>query len=441
MQMSPGQAAEVYRRQLSDFEEVFVKHSRTFIGWSFALRGSFDIDALGKAFGALRVQHPELAGRVEAVGEVADLVVHSTSASAERFIRVLDEDADGQTAPALDINESLSSIDVRSQGDRHRVVLWLSHCIADGARAVFLTTALWSLYTRAVEQESFAGLPVFPVPQSPYQALTERGIRRSDIAFPEDRLAGTRWSGRMPKAGELADGKLRPVRRQARVEGGIAHRLRAAAKKLGCSTHGLVAGVVAVAERRVFSNVPDEELVPLGLITPVEMRARVEPPLDRSDVTNFMGTSCTRVEVSCGSDPWAVGRKVTEQLRQDRDSGILLQGMVHPPSPERAGAWVSVNSMGNVLDSKLAAGLAVEDVEFFFDVDIDMSLLRMLFEAIPEEMELPAPMGSLYYVYSFSDVLRIDMWNFPGSISAESQDRVLAGIVELLTDVVQSGGA
>jgi hypothetical protein len=433
--MSAEQTAEVYQRQLSDFEEIFAKPPRTAIGASIVLRGSFDIEALTEAFGALRVRHPELAGRIALSDEGADLIVDANSEPAERFIRVLNKEIDSRTGSVLDIGESLSSIDVVSQGDRHSVVLWLSHCIADGARTAFLGLTLLFLYKRAVEKESLADVPVCPVPQSPHQAITERGVQKvEDAAFPENRLVGTSWSGRMPKAGDLPPGELRPVRRQIRIAGGIAERLRPAAKKLGCSTHGLIAGAVAIAERRIFSNIPKEDPVPLGLVTPVEMRARVDPPLDPAAVTNFMGTSCTRVEVSCESDPWAVARKVTEQLREDQESGILLQGMVHPPSPERAGAWISVNSMGKIPEVELPSGLVFEDLELV--IDVDMSIFRALFDATPEGVELPAPMGSLYYVYSFLNVLYIDMWNFPGSISTEAQDRALAEISELLADAV-----
>jgi hypothetical protein len=424
------------RRRLSDIETVFAKSATGVLSMRFTARGVLRREAMAKAFAALRVEHPELAGRFEAVDGGFDLIADGSGGPAEKFIRVMEGDPDRRFPHALDMSETLSGLDIVSQGERHLLVLWVSHCIADGFRAMYLWTRLAYLYKQLVERGSVGDLLVQPLPKSPERLLLDRGVEKRDIELPLERADGIRWSGRMPKAEDLPEGDLQPVQRQTSLDPDMAVKLRAAAKKFGCTIQGLVAGAIAVAERSNFTDVPDDEQVPLCIASVVEMRGMVNPPVPPAGVTNFANWSFTRVGVSRDSDPVAVGRTVIEQLRADLESGLLEQILLHPPPELNPVPFIAVNNMGNVPISPMPSELEVESYDPIFEVDLNP--LRPVVEALPEGMELPSPAGPFYVIHSYAGVLHIDVWNIPGSLPAEAQDRVLGRVVELLTSIGES---
>jgi hypothetical protein len=424
------------RRKLSAFEANFAKTAAGIMCVRFTARGVLHTDAMLKAFAALRTEHPELAGRLEPVEGGYDLVANRCEPSpVEKFVRVIQGDPDARLPHELDISETLSGLDLVSQGERHLLVFWVSHCVADGFRAFYLAVRLGSLYTKLLEHGSAGDLLVQPLPKSPDQLLLERGAEKSDAAFPFDRVAGIRWSGRMPKADDLPEGDLQPVRRQASLDPDTSAKLRAAAKKLDCTMHGLVAGAIAVAERSNFTDVPDGEQVLLCIASVVEMRGRVSPPVSPAEVTIFANWSLKRLDLANGSDPVAVGRSVAEQLREDLDSGILQQGLLHPPPENNLVPIIAVNNMGNIPFPPTPPELVIEGYDPIFEVDLNP--LRAVVEALPEGMELPSPVGPFYVIYFYADMFHIDVWNIPGALPVEAQDRVLGRIVELLTSIAE----
>jgi hypothetical protein len=400
------------------------------IGPTLLARGSLDVDSLKSAFAGLREEYPVLSYWMEAAEEGPRMVTNGPGQPVEKVVRVVEGDVESELPPCLDIEASLSFLDITSDNDRHRITLWLDHAIADGANALFLCFRLFSLYTRVIHDGSVGELTAHPVPKSPQQALAERGIAPGEWTSV-DRLDGVRWSGSMPTAGSLPEGDLQPQLKRVRMQPGVSSGLRHLAKEQGLTVHGLVAGAVALAEREAFLGLPNDEAVPIGLISPVNMRFRVSPPLGLAEVTNFLGHLVVRLMVSCQNDPVELGGAVVKQLRADLDSGLLLGAMAHPSPTDTPGQWIAISNMQDVPFPELPADLVAEDGLIM--LENDMSQIRALIAATPDDATLPAPSGSIYYVYSFAGVLSVSLMTLPGSISEEGRDRILNRVVELLT--------
>jgi hypothetical protein len=408
--------------------------SSSLIGMSFLVRGSLDLHALAKAFEGLRKEYPVLSYWMEAADEGPRMVADGPGQPVEKVVRVVEGDVRSWLPPCLNIETSLSFLDVTSDNGRHRVTLWFDHAIADGANAIFLTVRLWSLYTRVVQEGSVGELTAHPVPKSPQQAMVERGIAPGSRTSAE-RLVGVRWSGSMPTAGSLPEGDLQPQLKRIQMNADAFSGLRRFAKEKGVTIHGLVAGAVALAEREAFLDLPKGEAIPLGLISPVNMRSRVSPPLGPAEVTNFLGHLVVRLLVHCESDPVDLAVVVAKQFRDDLDSGFLLGAMSLPSPTDTPGQWIAISNLQNVPIPTLPSDLVAEDFKILFEND--MRQTRDLIAATPDDATLPAPAGSGYYVYTFAGVLSISLMNIPGSILLEVRDRILSRVVELLATMAR----
>lgn len=86
--------------------------------------------------------------------------------------------------------------------------------------------------------------------------------------------------------------------------------------------------MVAVVTRR-FLPVDHARAVEINVVSPVDIRTRLEPPAPVWAGTNILGMTNSVVAVSPRSDPVEVGAVVGQQLVDDLRSGAIHQSFLH----------------------------------------------------------------------------------------------------------------
>jgi hypothetical protein len=76
--------------------------------------------------------------------------------------------------------------------------------------------------------------------------------------------------------------------------------------------HALVCGAVVVAHRNFGSTATTP--MPLGCLSPIDLRSRVTPRVGDTETTNFVGLHLAEVDVPLYGKPAVVGRAVKDQL-------------------------------------------------------------------------------------------------------------------------------
>lgn len=214
---------------------------------------------------------------------------------------------DMTTAP-ITFGQPVAGLDVNTLGvDEHWVNLITHHAIADGILLYHWFTALWRGYT---DQRS--GAPITPaepqpLPAAPETLLAERGVIKGSRTDAE-RLDGVVVYPFRDPVGRRAGHDPLALHRVVRVlspESTAA--LRSAAKARNATVHGLICGAILVAERELLSV---DGGVPVGLISHVNIRTRLDPPVANAEGTNVIGYSCVQVNVALDDDPAAIGDEV-----------------------------------------------------------------------------------------------------------------------------------
>ncbi|MGL6234581.1 MAG: phthiocerol/phthiodiolone dimycocerosyl transferase family protein [Segniliparus sp.] len=424
-----------YRRRLSAIEEEeFVREPQMTVGWHYSVRGELDHEALVAAFTALRREYPDAAGRIEAVDDGFDLVVDGPEASAAAFVRIAQTGDD----PVLNLDETLSVLDVVSDGDRHVVTFRCNHAIADGTRLAVLVARLWSLYTQAAQTGSVGEISAAGMPIPPHEVFASRGIVRGPSDGSE-RLAGVRWHGAWPTADEIPTGELRVLSKCFQLAPDVFAGLRMVAKQSNCTLHGLLVGAAAIVERELFTGLADDEPAPLGFGSFVDLRLRMAPPVGAAEVTNCMTVSYARLDVAVDSDPVELGRFAAEQLAADIADELLQQAPLHPPSAAFGEPWTVVNYLRSAPPAELPAALTLEDTVLVFEKGLNQ--IRGAVAAVQGGAPTPSLPVRMYVVYSVVDRLTVQVLDTPGFIPQEVRDRMDGRFAELLTGIARRAEA
>jgi hypothetical protein len=425
-------------RRLTFSEESFVRPgTKEVIGFGCALEGFLDVEKLSQAYAVLRREYPILTTRVQADGDGFVFVLQDPDVGEASSVRVRQGawEFDEYVLSDLDVAQMLSALDITSAADRHRVILWASHAVTEGKSAELLFRRLFSLYSEIVQTGDARPREATPFPEPPHEVMARQGFVARGEPLYEERCAGISWCGSLPSAEELAASEWPSLLfNRLRLDSAASTSLRHKARELGLSVHGLVTAAIALAERQAFTDAPDDEEIHLGLLTPVDFKARLTPPVGPFDITTLTGFSFARVGVTTGSDLVGVAQQVSRQIREDIESG-LVQLTAISPIPD----WASIGShtpllisnMGVLADLELPPELVGLDTRFF--IHKDMSGLPALLESDFASMLAPA---SMYLVSSYGGRLSVEVRNMPGTISRENQENILARIRTLLLGVV-----
>ncbi|MEU1071164.1 MULTISPECIES: condensation domain-containing protein [unclassified Streptomyces] len=357
------------QRRLCPVETLYVaQRSRAVL--SCTVRGDLDEELLAAAFAAKVAEHPSLRCRIAVEDGVAVLQPLAEHEVPRLLVREGGPDSfTEEFNTPLPVGGPLARAVLLRGGDEHTVILSVDHTITDGHSAIALQNALWDTYTRlAGDLPGAAGRynEEWPAPVSEllpavsateaeeYLALrVERTRQRPVVCLPYEAVGAQRPPGE-PELG---------VRRLL-LEAEDTERLRRFAKAEGVSVHGLIAAAALTAVRRRLGGEPGTRT--LGCMSPVDLRARLDPPLAREVMVPAV-TSCLDVlDVAHDADPLALARRVTENLHTAITRGDHLQEL-HllpqvPQHPALLATSVIVTNMGRVPGPATPDGLQVTDV-------------------------------------------------------------------------------
>lgn len=390
-------------RPLASSETGFVGPHPTTCAFELTVRGPLDTDALTDAFAALRAEHPALDAAVAPDGEGYAFVAPLGGAPRTA----------GPGEPLVDPAAALARLHVTSLGDRHRVALAVSHALADGGHLYALLTRLWSHYTALVRTGATDLTAPAPFPGSAQRALA--GLAVPKVGTGRARLDGARWYGSAPVSGPREGGAVLPETISLRFSPETTARLRAAAEGIGLNA--LLSGILLTAERSGFLDEDPAAPIRVGAMTLVDLRRRVRPLLEPTEVTNFVGASYAAPELTCASDPAVVGEDLARTVHRDVRGGRALTALAHAaPSSEAPEPPVVLSNLGS-LDVRLPDGLLAEDLRPV--LSMDSAALHVA--AGPRR---PAPSATIHQFSTFRGRLGIEAITLGGTASGPARAAV-----------------
>ncbi|OHU78835.1 hypothetical protein HBA97_00825 [Mycobacteroides chelonae] len=390
-------------RPLSAHEAMFSTMGVSATFWATThLRGELNMSSLRQAWQLLTIAHPVLATRIVADG--VQLVLTSSPES-PAAVEVLDKPLnDLSELPALRFEDGTAVLKVFSQDQSHTVLLGVDHSIADARLGAFYLFMLWHFYTQIVTEGTVPQIIAAPIPDAPETALEHRGILKG--ALPQkDSFTSTIWGGK--QGGEIDELADPPVTWHHRFDQKTTEGVRMAAKTFGVTMHGLITGVIAIAERaQIGAELSDE--VNMGFMSPVDFRGHLSPAAAITDVSVGIGMAIGQTRVRANDDPVRIGRRIVEQIQNDLASGVIQQNTHHMESILLANSYgplITVTNPGIILTPPTPSTLAIED----FRGQLTVSAISD--ERAPHS---PAPsQASGYEVYTFNGQLNIH-GRYPG---------------------------
>lgn len=350
-------------RALTFSEASFVRPtSREVIGTSFELRGSVDTTALRAAYGALLEEYPVLSARIVTANGRPHFAPGDPAVAAAIGFRDVASPWAGydQTPPWFVGGDQLSALTLTGLGERYRLTLWASHSATDGSGIVAIAVRLFELYTAFASGATPIVRPARDFPTEPHLVMAARGHLPGELDY-EERLAGTSWHGAVPSADAVADALPADApdtddALRVRFDLAETEALAGTARAQGFSTHALVSGLIARAELA-----ESEEGSALALLTPVDFRGRIEPPIPLRSVTALCGFSYVAVRDDAAE---TIARTVADSIRSDVRDGTVLRTSVSPMpdlATRRHGPPVLISNLGQFPTLTTPSALEVLD--------------------------------------------------------------------------------
>ncbi|MEU3270486.1 hypothetical protein ABZ639_06545 [Saccharomonospora sp. NPDC006951] len=371
--------------------------------------GDLAIDALTKAYALLGRRHPLLRSRIRVTDRGDSLEL---SPGYEPDVETYDGDFEtlaevisGVWAP----ERSVARLVVVRGDTRGYIALRMDHAVTDGGIKMALFRQLLSLYG-----EIESGKEVVP---------------REGTAFPAppsvllEKRWGTQGAWRAPDSRRAVGNRHVAVQRVTCLGVDETALLVRAARTLGTSVHGLLCGSILVAQRAHDSRSVE---APMVCLSPVDLRHRVDPPVDAMATTRFLGLHMTTPVVSPDSDPVVVGRNTLGKLERAISERRLLTAPEARPLPwvhtplETPVAHASVSNYGVLVP--FTGGSSIEIVDFL---------------TLADGVTGPFP---TYAVYTYGGRLAIRSV-FPGTYySQDDVDSLLKRVVTRLSHLGEAHG-
>ena len=367
-------------RQLSPVERwLWISHQiAPMNGFAWVqLRGAISPEQLAWAAAAVVAEQPLLRVSIRAKSDGTDPWFEPAT-DPVLPIRIVHADADDADAAEreLDMVEMVQPVDtsvapmarlvdvVRAAGtdaETHDLILTMSHTIVDAtARVVML------------EQMIRYAAEWTPKTDKPRTVVSRKQVLPLGYSLPP----GTRSTGKAmlgmfrehmasvaAKPQPLAPERdVRPADKRTRlllrkVSGDQLQALLTACKRDGVTVHAALSTAVARAVGREIGMQSGK----VAIRTPVQVRAQLSPPLNRTDVGNYMCIAATYVDVDPNADFWAVATQFNKDLkrrlrRRLHLASIAIMRKFAPKSVGTAGKFV------DGIDSRAAGSVVVSNL-------------------------------------------------------------------------------
>lgn len=355
-------------RLLAPSEQRFVRHG-TYTGRSVTVAGRVDIPALRAAFATLLRAYPVLACRI-GIDEYGRGYLLRPARSGPVELCARDGDPTELTMPALRLDpaEQLAYLDVVcGPDDLSRVAMYVHHGVADAAHCVELFARFWDCYTDQIMCAPRAMEPFgYPMPLEWH--AEQRGIARrghsgfEDVARP---LPPANPAGDDDGPGEGV--LVRP--RRLRLDPADTARIVELSKLHRVSVNALLtAGLL----RAYAATAGPGVAVPVGCLYPVDLRARLDPPVAAAAGTNMAGLAAFTAEVDTADCIVELAQRISARLRNDLDSGTVQQSVLHFPDYfgdnriHSLAGHIAITNTGVVPQFRTPAGVHITDYEIVY---------------------------------------------------------------------------
>ncbi|MEU3765023.1 chromosome condensation protein [Amycolatopsis keratiniphila] len=317
-----------------------------------AFTGRFDLELLETAWQLLGHEYPLL--RCGILGSEGGflLSLRDSMPKVEAGVDTFDEDISQRIGDGAVSRLSLSQTDGTAV-----LTLAVDHAFSDGRLVQILVRVLLRIYTTLLRGETPTSKPR-PVFEPGLEELFSGHYapgRPGPPKVPGEPLALSRGSGE-PSSGFGVDHlELEPEPTVELVTFARANRM---------SVTDLLSGVISRSVRARFPEI--DRSLPVTLCLPVDLRRRLDPPVD-SDAQLCGALPCTvTVPVAASDGPLEIGHRVAAELRTalERDEpqrSLLAQCLAPAPPPPMT---FMVSNIGVVEDPVLPEGLCVTGSRF-----------------------------------------------------------------------------
>ncbi|MFI9505252.1 acyltransferase [Nocardia sp. NPDC052566] len=356
-------------RDLAPSEERFVRHG-TYTGRSVVIEGTVDEAALGAAFDALQREYPVVTcrigedrrGRGHLLRPGRAVMGMQTGHGDAETIRIPSGPADPGTQLAyLDV--------VFADSGQTRLTLFVHHAVADAGHCVALLSRLWEHYTDYVETGTTTVVPQGH-PKSLEWYSADHGILRGAVSSFEDVIRPLPSTPVVPISNAAAPAAL--VRPHRTVLDRVATaRIVDLARHHEVTVNGLVTAALLrtfAAEKANAAGVP----VNVGCLYPVDMRARLDPPVPAAAGTNMAGLASFSADIAPTADRIELARRISAKLRHDLAEGIVQQSVLHfpdfygPHPLHSLAGHVAITNTGRVPAFRTPRGITLADYEIVY---------------------------------------------------------------------------
>lgn len=316
-------------------------------------RGALDEAALKRAYDALAMRNPLLRASIQR-DETAYRFLVRPQDSARVAVHSGDDASYLREVAALwDTTRAVAQLTIIRGSGEGFVAMHTDHAMADGRAKYGLMTQLWKLYADIVRGVDVPVVHSTTLPLSPARVLAAR------LGKPEPSL---------PDLTKQLESVLLGQKYVSLSEEDTAQLVRTARAR-GTSVHALIAGTAMVIQRGYLQA--GVGAVPMVCRSPVDLRGRMRPPLEATDVTNFAGVQMAQVEVRDCDDPVVIGKEIKEQIEAGiaRDEPIRELTMRAPGETEEfseAGLNIAtVTNLGACPDFATAPDVDLVDFEVY----------------------------------------------------------------------------
>lgn len=327
-----GENSSEVRRLLSPVERwLWISHLISPMnGFAWVqVTGRIDPEQLAWGAAAVVAEQPLLRVSIKAASDGTD-PRFEPAADPVMPIRVVHADDEQAAERELDLAEMREPVDtsvapmarlvdvVRSAGtdaETHDLILTMSHTIVDATARVNVLTQLlryaaeWQPGTDRPRQV-VSRKPVLPIGYSLPKDV--RGMARAIVSVFGEHVASLRAKPRPLKPLRYVrpeDRRTRLLLRQ--VSGDQLDALLTTCRRNGVTVHAALSVAVARAVGHELGMTEGK----VALRTPVQARAQLSPPLDKSAVGNYMCITSTYANVDPDADFWAVARQFNKDLK------------------------------------------------------------------------------------------------------------------------------
>ncbi|MFI0777856.1 hypothetical protein [Streptomyces sp. NPDC021212] len=365
-------------RKLAVEEMVHLADNRSRVTVICTVRGGVEDKPLAQAFDATVARIPSLRCGIEQDGPVEFAFRPLTSGLPELQVRpggprALTEELNTPLPPGGPLVRATLLRGGDGAGeDEDTFVLSVDHAITDGQSALAVCHAVWRAYTAAA-----AG--TFTLPEPAQDALPAPLSARLAPHSPEELaayVAGRRERMRLaPMASlpfaaadqSLPEGELPLDAARVRLDAEQTARLVGHARAVGVSVHGLVVGSLLLAIREQLAT--GTETLRLSSMSPVDLRGRLDPPVDPEVMIPAASLFFDILDVPDGADPVSLGREVIGNLRAAIDRGDLAREILAAPQvlmdPSLLRAGLVTTNLGQVPVPEVPDGLEITDLRCF----------------------------------------------------------------------------